>query len=395
MFSYNHQQTAGRKMNKFFFVITILMLALIQPVWAAGPPVKSSLSNPMVLVLLTFIGLMLIIIWMLTKILLGTAELKYKKRKAGQNIALAITSIIVLLFTGNTVIAQNATDASTAAAVADTTVAGMSASTFYILAGVVFLELMIILVLLFNIRGLLKVTKAKVLAAEAAVAGLSPKPKKQNWWERFNSLRPIEKEADLDLGHDYDGIRELDNKLPNWWVYGFYLTIAFAGIYLFRYHVAHSAPLSAQEYEIAVKKGDQDVQDYLKKKGDAVDENTVTLLTDAADLSAAKAIFTDPTKCAQCHRPDAGGNIGPNLTDDYWLHGCDIKSIFKTIKYGINAMPSWQNTFSNKQIAQLASYVKSLHGSNPANPKAPQGVLCKDDAVPTSSAKKDSVVAKP
>jgi cytochrome c oxidase cbb3-type subunit 3 len=94
------------------------------------------------------------------------------------------------------------------------------------------------------------------------------------------------------------------------------------------------------------------------------------------------------------------GNVGPNLTDDYWLHGGDIKSVFKTIKYGFNAMPTWQNTYSNKQIAQLSSYVKSLHGTNPPNAKAPQGELYKDQvatppAVPDSSSpKKDKKLAE-
>lgn len=96
------------------------------------------------------------------------------------------------------------------------------------------------------------------------------------------------------------------------------------------------------------------------------------------------------TSCASCHKDNGAGEVGPNLTDDYWLHGNDIKSVFKTIRYGINAMPQWQNQYSNKQIAQVSSYVKSLHGTNPANPKPPQGILQKEEAIPIT----DSATAK-
>jgi cytochrome c oxidase cbb3-type subunit 3 len=220
---------------------------------------------------------------------------------------------------------------------------------------------------------------------------------KISWWIRFNKFKPLEQEGDLDLGHDYDGIRELNNRLPPWWIYGFYLTIVFAAIYLWRYHVAHSAPLSKEEYEIAVQRADENVKKYLKQRGEAVDENTVTMLGEA-DVAEGKKIFQ--VACIACHSEGGAGNVGPNLTDDYWLHGGDIKSVFKTIKYGINAMPTWQNAYSNKQIAQLASYVKSLHGTNPANAKAPQGELYKDESTgpkaktDSSAAKKDNTVAR-
>jgi len=135
------------------------------------------------------------------------------------------------------------------------------------------------------------------------------------------------------------------------------------------------------------------VDAYLKKKGDAVDENTVTLLTGADDLAAGKALFIDPAKCPACHNTDGGGNaIGPNLTDDYWLYGGSVKDIFKTIKYGTNkGMRSWKDDLSAKQIAQLTSYIKSvLHGTKPANAKAPQGDIFKDDGSPANKQAADT-----
>lgn len=96
----------------------------------------------------------------------------------------------------------------------------------------------------------------------------------------------------------------------------------------------------------------------------------------------------DPAKCPACHGTDGGGNaVGPNLTDDYWIYGGSIKTIFKTIKYGANnGMKSWKDELSAKQMAQVASYIKSLRGTKPANPKAPQGELYKEEAAPAAPA---------
>jgi len=237
---------------------------------------------------------------------------------------------------------------------------------------IIFVELLVILVLLYNIRFLLRADKVKVTEAEASMAG---RGLLRDWWSRLNRFKPVAQEADIALDHEYDGIRELDNRLPPWWLYGFYATIIFGVIYLWRYHVSHSAPLSKDEFEIAVKKADEEVKAYLAQKGESVDENTVTVSVDAADIAEGKKIYT--SSCVACHKADGGGMVGPNLTDDHWLHGGDIKSIFKTIKYGINAMPQWQTSYSNKQIAQVASYVMSLHGTNPPGAKAPEGRLFK------------------
>jgi cytochrome c oxidase cbb3-type subunit 3 len=225
------------------------------------------------------------------------------------------------------------------------------------------------------------VEKEKTEAAVINIQTESEKKSRLSWWDKFNKLRPVTQEAELDLGHDYDGIRELNNRLPPWWLYGFYLTIVIAGIYLWRYHVSHTAPSSKEEFETEVANAELKVAEYLKMKGENVDENTVTLLTGAEDIAAGKAIFLNPQNCVTCHRADAGGNVGPNLTDDYWIYGGSIKDLFKTIKYGTNkGMRSWKDDLSAKQIAQVASYVKSLHGTNPPSPKEQQGELYKEES---------------
>ncbi|MBK9569707.1 MAG: c-type cytochrome [Chitinophagaceae bacterium] len=334
--------------------------------------------------------LLLIIIAILANILIGAADVKLKKRKQSTSPVLRNSLLLAfLLLSGSSLFAQGPVTETSKAVVKS--IGGMQASTFYIMAFVIFIELAIIMVLLINIKFLLKTEKEKVSLAAAPQAE-KLKKEKLSWWDRFNKLKPVSEEAELDLGHEYDGIRELNNRLPPWWLYGFYLTIIFAGIYLWRFHISHTAPSSKEEFENSVAKADLKIQKYLLAKGDAVDENTVTLLKSPDDIAAGKLIFSK--SCVTCHMETGAGGIGPNLTDNFWIHGNDIKSVFKTIRYGINAMPQWQNTYSNKQIAQVASYVKSLLGTNPPNPKAPQGVEMKEAAVPAKEAV-DSLNAKP
>jgi len=376
-----------RKQVKFLAAIgTAALLLNPASVHAAGPPVPSALDNPVVIGFVILAAILLLIIAILANLLTGVAQVKVEKDKKSSTATAAATAVAALfLLMASPVHAQTAD----AVAPAASSAAGISSTAFFLMASVIFVELLVILVLLVNVRILLRVEKEKL-----AVAGAAPAKKREyNWWMKLNSFRPVEQNTDLDLGHDYDGIRELDNRLPPWWLYGFYLTILVGCIYLWRYHVSHTAPLSAEEYAVSVAKADEQVQEYLKKKGESVDENTVTVIKDAGQLAAGKAIFLK--SCVACHKEDARGDVGPNLTDDYWLHGGDIKSIFKTIRYGINAMPQWQNSYSNKEIAEVASYVKSLHGTNPPNAKSPQGVLFKEEGpAADSSAAKDSTAPK-
>jgi cytochrome c oxidase cbb3-type subunit III len=360
-------------------LLTALMITAVQPVWAAGPPSPSVFSNPLALTFIILMLLLLVIIGILANILIGAADVRLKKKKkAGNQPAFAAVITTVLLLASPALFAQGAAETTTTAA---KTIAGMSASTFYIMATVLFLELFIIMALLINIKFLLKTEKEKI-AAETETA--EERANKLSWWDKFNALRPVTEEASLDLGHDYDGIRELNNRLPGWWLYGFYGCIIFAGVYLYRFHIAHTGPSTAQEYERSVVQADLRLQEYLKKQGDAVDETNVKVLTGADDIAAGKAMFVK--SCAACHLETGAGSVGPNLTDDYWLHGNDIKAMFKTVRYGINAMPAWQAQLSNKQIAQVTSYIKTLHGTNPPNPKAPQGTLMKEEAAPAAPA---------
>ena len=201
---------------------------------------------------------------------------------------------------------------------------------------------------------------------------------------RLTRSKEIEEEHDVMLDHDYDGIKELDNVLPPWWVYLFYITIIFAGVYLVRFHVVKEYS-QAEEFEIAMEEARIQIEEYKKTAKDLIDVDNVTLLADASDLAAGKKIFE--ANCAACHRPDGGGSIGPNLTDDYWILGGGIKNIFKTIHDGGRdgkGMVSWVGILKPSEMQQVASYIMTLNGTNPADAKAAEGDVWKEEgAVPT------------
>ncbi len=188
------------------------------------------------------------------------------------------------------------------------------------------------------------------------------------------AAKPIEEEHEILMDHDYDGIKELDNKIPPWFSYLFYTTIIIAIIYMLNYQVFKTGMSQAEEYNAEMKEAAL-MQEELERSGTFLNEKNVTLLTAKDQIQDGEKIFK--TNCVACHRDDAGGAVGPNLTDNYWIHGGGIKNVFTTIKYGVpsKGMVTWQNTLSPKEIQQVASYVISLKGSNPVNPKPPQGNL--------------------
>lgn len=180
---------------------------------------------------------------------------------------------------------------------------------------------------------------------------------------------PIEEEDKITLDHEYDGIRELDNNLPPWWVALLVGTMIFAVVYVLHYHVFRTGDLQMAEYNKEMVKADAEVKEYLSKMSMNVDETNATVMTEQKDLDAGKAIYD--ANCVMCHKDKGQGDIGPNLTDEYWLYSGDIKAIFKTIKIGTsNGMPEHASKLNPIQLQQVASYVYSL----PYTPgKEPQG----------------------
>jgi cytochrome c oxidase cbb3-type subunit 3 len=260
----------------------------------------------------------------------------------------------------------------------------------YIGFGAVLFMLLLLVIVLLVILRTTRIVARLILKSEGYTeqeieATLQPKKPakkpKADRWIKLMSLRPLSEEKELIMEHEYDGIQELDNPTPAWFMYLFYGTIIIGVGYFLNYHVFHTAPLQYEEYKIEVAQADIAKKAFLSKSANRVDEITVKLVTDADVLSAGKAIFKQ--SCAPCHGENAQGVVGPNLTDDYWLHGSKINDLFKVIKYGVLAkgMPTWEKQLSPKQIADVANYVKSLHGTNPVNPKEPQGTKETDDKV--------------
>lgn len=377
--------------NKKTAILLMLLGAFSSNVFAADAPVPSEASKPIAMLLIVIIIALVLVIAVLAGVVMNVAKLQMKKHKLmADNAAKAI---MFVLFSMSSFAAMAQEKTAEVVAETPTNYGGLSATSFWALFTVIIICVLVIIGLLYNLRFLLKLEKQALSASQKAdgVVVEEEESSFQKWWDKFNSFRPLQEESKIDLGHDYDGIRELDNKLPGWWLYGFYLTIIVGVIYIYRYHVAHSAPLSGEELQIAMKAAEAEKAEYLKKAGNNVDETNVVVLTEATDLEAGKKVFT--STCAACHKADGGGLVGPNLTDDYWIHGGDVKDIFKTIKYGVSekGMQSWKDQFSAKQIQQIASYIKSIHGSKPAGAKEPQGTLYSETA---GAAKADSTKPK-
>jgi cytochrome c oxidase cbb3-type subunit 3 len=172
------------------------------------------------------------------------------------------------------------------------------------------------------------------------------------------------------LEHDADGIRELDNKLPRWWVWLFNLTIVFAVAYLGYYHVLHAGELMLGEYQKEMERGEK-----IKSAALARFEAEVEALQpsqDAAILDRGGKVFS--FYCAPCHRADGGGLVGPNLTDDYWIHGPQFKDNLRIILNGVpeKGMITWKGVLKPNEIIAVASYIYTLRGTQPPNPKPPE-----------------------
>jgi cytochrome c oxidase cbb3-type subunit 3 len=220
-------------------------------------------------------------------------------------------------------------------------------------------------------------------AATSASAEGAAAPQRKSFWKRslktLTAVVPIEKEDSIDLGHSYDGIRELDNRLPPWWLYGFYATIAIGIAYMWYYHV-YTDWTSQGEYQEEVRIAEVKKADFLQNMALQVDETNVEMLTSEVSLANGKKLFT--SLCVAGHAADGGGGIGPNFTDNYWIHGGSIKDIFKTVKYGVpeKGMISWQDQLNPVQMHEVSSYIKTLTGTTPAAPKDPQGDLYEEKA---------------
>ncbi len=384
----NKQHLMFNKLKTGFIALIVALLPALN-VMAAGPKEPSTLQNPLALALLIVIVVLALGIILVASIV-NSAIKKYRqnldsqRRQGGpvQQVSALLGITGLLLFSAVPGFAQTAEPA---AVVVDNSINGLSQTTFYILVGIIIIEIVILLALVYQLKFLMGIERAPSVAKAGATSG-NPFMK---WWWKINATVSADKESDIEMDHEYDGIRELNNRIPPWWNWTFAFTILFAVVYMWRYHVSHTAPLQAEEYTIAVQKAEIEKAAYLKQaaaSGLIIDATTAKMM-DQAGIDAGKALFT--ANCVACHGGAGEGNaVGPNLTDDYWIHGGTINDIFRTIHDGVpdKGMISWKSNFSPVQIQELSSFIKSLQGTNPPNAKEPQGDLFKEAAAPAAAA---------
>ncbi len=258
----------------------------------------------------------------------------------------------------------------------------------YIQDPMIWLSIFLILVIAFVIFGLARTTivLSRLLTGqkEESAVVVEKKIKKEGAWSKLMTMMtrsvPVEYEADVMLDHNYDGIRELDNQLPPWWKWGFVFTIIFAVFYLFSYHVAGTGKLSLREYADEMKQAQHDKEEQMKISANNISDANVYAFTDVHELAEGKNIFEK--NCIACHGNLGQGNVGPNLTDEFWLHGGGIRNLFNTITTGVpnKGMISWKAQLAPKQIQEVASFILTLKGTNPPGAKEPQGERWMEEA---------------
>ncbi|MFM1929223.1 MAG: hypothetical protein RL387_551 [Bacteroidota bacterium] len=346
------------------------------------------MSNYLEILMIIVALLLVVVIWSLSSVLAMIAKKVVEQSKQAKKVLMILVIASSSLFS-NYALGQDPTTSDSTAAAPVINYGGMSSASFWTMGTVIALELLVVLLLVVFIKGLWKsLHPSAQVATEKKIAS--------SWlvttWNKldkqfFTKAAPIEQEADIMLDHDYDGIKELDNALPPWWKYGFYITIVVAVFYILKFEVWKTGQDQIQEYTTEMAEAKLQTEAYLAEMKENVDEKSV-VMSDAAGINAGKELFAKT--CVACHMSNGEGGVGPNLTDDYWIHGGSINDVFKTIKYGYpdKGMQAWSSTYSPVQIQQLSSYIKSLKGTNPPNAKAPQGDLYAE------LAKVDSVSAK-
>jgi cytochrome c oxidase cbb3-type subunit 3 len=373
--------------KKYTIMMVLALFAVFPAIAQDTQKVVSSTTNYIEYLVLTVALLLVAAIWLLSSILILLSKKVVEIAKQNKT----FTIILTILASGFVLpaFAQDATstsaDATAQAASSTAYYGGLSPVSFWTLSTVLVLELVVIFVLLYFIRNLWRILNP--VPVPVAVRTTPSFTWLKTTWASldkkfFTKAAPIEQEADIMLDHDYDGIKELDNALPPWWKYGFYITIFVAIFYFLKFEVWHTGMNPTEEYTTEMAEAKAETDAYLASMKENVDEKSVVML-DAAGIATGKVLFTKT--CVACHSPNGGGGVGPNLTDNYAIHGATIQDIFKTIKYGYpdKGMQSWQSNFSPVEMQQLSSYIKSLVNTNVAEGKAPQGDLIKEiDAAP-------------
>lgn len=242
---------------------------------------------------------------------------------------------------------------------------------------IIYLMVLLFLIAAEVILGAIENIMYKTLTAEAQERYMRTRQDRldklslKSWFSQMKYAQP--EERDLELDHNYDGIKELDNKLPSWWLYSFYATIIFAFGYMAYYHV-FDGDTQDMEFQNEMAAAAIAIEEYKKNAPDLINADNVTVLTEAADIEKGQSLYQ--ISCMACHAVDGGGGIGPNLADEHWILGGGIREIYHTISEGGRAgkgMIAWKSSLSPGEIQQISSYILTLQGTTPASPKDPEG----------------------
>lgn len=287
---------------------------------------------------------------------------------------------------GAVVLAFLAWPAEASAAVPGTMFLVTTATLFWMLISANLILFVVLLAQLNVLRGMVRTLSGRE-EEELALAKEAEEPSfADTILHKLTQAVDVEHEEDVLMHHEYDGIRELNNVLPPWWLWLFYGTIIWGVVYLVNVHILGVMPLQAEEYEQEMAQAKEDVAAYLAQFSNLVDESNVTVATDEATLASGESIYKQ--FCVACHGANGEGGVGPNMTDAYWIHGGGIKNVFKTIKYGVpqKGMISWQSQLKPSEMQAVASYILTLQGTDPPNQKEPQGEIWKEEAAPAEEA---------
>lgn len=333
----------------------------------AAQPASPMTSEPLFWVLLVVALILLYVIYAMSEMVIwGVKRKMEQKKQAGGSGMAAIALLLTGLFSSTTAHAQEAA----------TTVAASPSFwsdpylPFYLLISV---EVIVIAWLSVVLYGLLKPEKelAPYVERPSALTRI---------WAVINPTVPVEREDEIKLDdHEYDGIVELGNKMPPWLQFLFYVTILFAVVYAPYYLLGYGKTMD-EKYQNEMQIAQLVKEERMKNSLNSMDENTVVVMDNSEVIAAGKEIFT--TYCVACHGSAGEGGVGPNMTDQYWLHGGSINDIFRTVKYGVpeKGMASWQEILLPKQISEVANYILTLQGTNPPNAMPPQGDLYTPEA---------------
>ncbi|MBS1741930.1 MAG: c-type cytochrome [Bacteroidetes bacterium] len=362
-----------------------VLLAQTNPAPAATAP---SSANQLVILLGSIALVLAFVIYGMGQVLITLGRQALEKTKKSNS---GLATIVMLIGLSLLTVTGHAQDQAAEVVKAVPNYGGLDSTGFWVLVSVLGIEIVVIFYMMFSIQRLQAELLPKKEGKKAGALG--------SWWSNldkkiFTKAVAVEKEADVLLDHDYDGIKELDNALPPWWKYGFLFTIVVAMIYLLNFHVFGYGKNPTQEYEAEMQKAEERKAEYEAKNKDKIDENNLQM-PDKAGIEKGKDIFN--TVCWACHGKLGEGGAGPNLTDDYWIHKGSLTDVYQSIKHGYpdKGMQSWAKNYTPKEINDLAGFILTLKGTNPPNAKAPQGDLFTEaaagkDSTGTAPAKADS-----